>query len=230
MSLHLYLLHTENPDDTVLMKIIPKLPHNSQEKILKNRSLKEQWRATLSELLLRNVLAQELGFAEASIKIEIDSQGKPFLKGEKRHFNLSHSEAMIVIATDDTPIGIDVEYVQPLDDLEHLLVNFSQEEQQAYQSRTPEQRVDFFYDLWTLKESYVKAVGKGLSYELDSFTIMISKKGTYLFKETGSLDTAWYFKRYTFGTKYKCAICARQNQFPEEALIVKVEDLVNLYC
>lgn len=230
MSVHLYLLHIDKPDEAALTKIRPNLSDSSQEKILKNRSLKEQWRATLSELLLRNVLVQELGIAETSIKIEIDSQRKPFLKGGKRHFNLSHSGSMVVIATDDVPIGIDVEYVQPLDDLEHLIVNFSQEEQQAYQSMIPEQRIDFFYDLWTLKESYIKAVGKGLSYGLDSFTLTISEKEIHLSKETGPVDTAWYFKRYMFGPKYKCAVCARHNQFPEEASIIKSEDLVSLYC
>lgn len=230
MSVCLYLLYTGEPDETVLRKIIPKLPPSSQEKILKNHSLKEQWRATLSDLLLRNVLAQELDISSTSIKIEINSHGKPFLKGGKRHFNLSHSEAIIVIATDDTPIGIDVEYIQPLDDLEHLLVNFSLEEQQAYQAKAPERRLDFFYDLWTLKESYVKAVGKGLSYGLDSFTIMISDKEIHFSKETESIDTAWHFKCYIFATKYKCAVCARHDQFPGEALIIKVENLVNSYC
>ncbi|MGH2612876.1 MAG: 4'-phosphopantetheinyl transferase family protein, partial [Rhabdochlamydiaceae bacterium] len=138
MSVRLYLLYTEKPDERVLRKIIPKLPSSSQEKVFKNHSLKEQWRATLSDLLLRNVLAQELDVSPTSIEIEINSHGKPFLNEEKRYFNLSHSEAIIVIATDNTPIGIDVEYIQPLDDLEHLLVNFSHEEQQAYQARAPE--------------------------------------------------------------------------------------------
>jgi 4'-phosphopantetheinyl transferase len=226
--MRLYLVNTTNPKEAILQKVIPLLPNNSQIKILKNRLLVDQWRATLSDLLLRKILAHELAISFDSVKIEVDSYGKPFLKGGKRHFNLSHARDLIILATDNDHIGVDVECIRPFDELDHLLTQFSQEEKKLYQAQPKEQRIDFFYDLWTLKESYLKALGKGLSCSLDSFNIRVSDKEAQLSLGIDS-DVSWHFKRYTFGTQYKCSVCARRNQFPENVSIIDVENLFGLY-
>lgn len=229
MSIGLYLVFVPKPEENFFQKILPFLPKNSQIKILKNRFLADQWRATLSELLLRKMLAQELTVSPDALQIEVDNYGKPFLKDKKRHFNLSHAENVIILATDNNPIGIDVECVYSFNDLDQLLMQFSEEEISAYQKKPKEQRVNFFYDLWTLKESYIKALGKGLSVTLNSFSISISGEKAHLFRGIDS-DTHWYFKRYIFGIKYKCAVCARCNQFPNTPSTIEPENLLNLYC
>lgn len=227
MPICLYLVYTTTPNEALLQKIIPFLPQATQNKIAKHRFITDQWRVALTDLLLRKTLANELEISLEAIKIEIDSYGKPFLKGKTRQFNLSHAEDIIILATDDMPIGIDTEYVRPLDDLKHLLEHFSEDEKQALLAKNKEQQLDFFYDLWTLKESYVKALGKGLSCSLQSFSITVSEKEAFLSKSVNS-DISWYFKRYTFGTHYKCAVCARRNQFPEQVIIVDYSDLLEL--
>lgn len=228
MPICLYLVYIPKPEENFSQKIIPFLPKNSQIKILKNRFPADQWRATLSELLLREMLAQELTVSPDTLQIQMDSYGKPFLKDRKRHFNLSHTGDAIILATDDSPIGVDIECICSFSDLDQLLTQFSQEEKCRYQEKAKEKRVDFFYELWTLKESYIKALGKGLSCSLDSFSINISDTEAHLSRGIDS-DISWYFKCYTFGNQYKCAVCARHNQFPEGASIIEAENLVGLY-
>jgi 4'-phosphopantetheinyl transferase len=144
-----------------------------------------------------------------------------------RHFNISHSNNVIVLATDDAPVGVDVEYIQPFSDLEDVITQFTQEEQNAYHTKPEAQRVDFFYELWTLKESYMKATGKGLSCSLQSFSISITNNKVVLSKGIDS-DMDWHFQRYTFNDQYKCAVCGRHSQFPKEAVIVNAYDLLKL--
>lgn len=104
-------------------------------------------------------------------------------------------------------------------------MQFTHEEQQTYYMKPKEQRVDFFYELWTLKESYMKATGKGLSCSLQSFNIRIIGDEASLSRGI-DLDTAWYFQRYTFDNQYKCAVCSRHKGFPEKALVIKAYDLL----
>lgn len=225
MPISLYLVHTPTPNSTLLQKAIPMLSEDTQIKLYKNRFIEDQWRVALSDLLLRKTLAQELGIPLNDVKIELDRYGKPFLHEKKRQFNLSHAGSIIILATDTNPIGIDIEYVRPLHDLEHLLANFSQEELEDFLAKDKEKQVEFFYQLWTLKESYIKALGTGLSCPLQSFSIRVIEKEAFLFRGVDS-DVSWYFKCYTFGTDYKCAICARSNQFPEQATIVDIRKLL----
>jgi 4'-phosphopantetheinyl transferase len=227
MSAQFYLLYIDELDKSILSEIITKLPSKSQEKILRYRSLADRWQFTLSNLLLRSVLKQELKIPDASIKIEIDRYGKPFLIGGKRHFNLSYSKDIVVLATDCFPIGIDVEYVQPLDNLDDLILSFSKNEQRAYKLRSQKKRTNYFYDLWTTKESYLKAIGKGLHYRLDSFNIVINDKEIYLVNKIGLRDLRWTFKRYALRKKYKCVVCAREGKLPEKPTIIKTKSLIN---
>ena len=225
MHAGLYLTYIGAPDSSILQKLISGFPNETQLKITKTRVLIDKWRQILSDLLLRNVLANELTISTDSIKIEFDNYGKPALANKKRHFNISHSNNLIVLATDDTPVGVDVEYIRPFSDIEDLITQFTQEEQRTYYSKLEEQRVDFFYELWTLKESYMKATGKGLSCSLQSFNIRVTDNEAILSRGIDS-DIAWYFQRYTFDNQYKCAVCSRHRQFPKKAIIVKADDLL----
>jgi len=66
------------------------------------------------------------------------------------------------------PVGIDVEYMRAYDS--GIAERFFHPGEYARACRfAEERRKERFYDLWTIKESYIKALGKGLSLALDSF-------------------------------------------------------------
>ena len=228
MSLNIYTLFLTKPDNEILENIIIHFPDQIKNKILKYQFLTDKWRACLSELLIRKILSEELNVNSNALKICSDENLKPYLNNFLRQFNLSHSNNLIVLATDETPIGIDIEYVKPLEGLEDILSYFSQKEQKAFFSKNKNQRLDFFYTLWTLKESYIKAIGKGLNSPLDSFTIDVSEKNISLISSVNS-NAQWSFKRYQISDNYKCAVCAQHTQFPESLTIVKASDLLQLF-
>jgi len=99
--------------------------------------------------------------------------GKPYFPAyPKMHFNLSHSSGLAVCGIGESPLGVDVEAVRLLRE-RVLLRSFSTAEQELVEkSPYPD---EMFFRLWTLKESYVKALGIGISYPLQ--TVCFSLEG-----------------------------------------------------
>ena len=83
--------------------------------------------------------------------------------------NKNNSGSKIVCAIDTKEVGIDVEKIEDID-LEIGKRFFAMDEYQLIQSQKKDEKLKFFFKIWTLKEAYVKAEGKGLSIPLDSFS------------------------------------------------------------
>ena len=91
-----------------------------------------------------------------------------------------------------------------------------------FMTKNPENWQLFFFDLWTLKESYIKAVGKGLSIPLKSFTINFLKKGEIAVK-LGNKLTNWTLKQYFLDPEYKMSVCGTHTAFPENVIIKRLK-------
>ena len=102
--------------------------------------------------------------------------GKPEVTGPKNmdgilHFNITHTEGVVVMAVSRSgPVGVDVERVgRPMDYLGMSRRFFAEIEAESVRNSSEAERSELFYRIWTLKEAYVKAIGKGLAHALDSF-------------------------------------------------------------
>jgi 4'-phosphopantetheinyl transferase len=75
----------------------------------------------------------------------------------------------------DRLIGVDVEYVRDMDNLDSLVKRFfCAEEYQYFQQATPQEQQQIFFQLWTAKEAYLKATGAGLAGGLDQVQLSMS--------------------------------------------------------
>ncbi|MES2945307.1 MAG: 4'-phosphopantetheinyl transferase superfamily protein [Pseudomonadota bacterium] len=107
------------------------------------------------------------------------SYGKPQLSAGQLdidlRFNLSHTHGMVAVAIAiGLDVGIDVERIERrvADDMAIAEAYFSPSEQaQLHAITDPAQRRLAFIDLWTAKEAFIKALGRGLSMPLDSFSV-----------------------------------------------------------
>jgi 4'-phosphopantetheinyl transferase len=90
-------------------------------------------------------------------------------------FNASHSGGLALFAiTLDREIGVDIEHVRPMRDLEGIAARFFSTRETADLMSLPEdQREEGFFRCWTRKEAYIKAIGDGLSVPLDSFAVSL---------------------------------------------------------
>ncbi|MBZ0303729.1 MAG: 4'-phosphopantetheinyl transferase superfamily protein [Anaerolineae bacterium] len=130
----------------------------------------------VSHGILRLLLSRYLNCDPASLRFQHNSHGKPELPGHELRFNFSHSGDYTIYAlVRRHQIGIDIERMRPLDDLETIArYYFSEVECAALLNLRPEEQVQGFFNGWTRKEAYIKAIGKGLAQPLDAFDVTLA--------------------------------------------------------
>lgn len=132
-------------------------------------------------------------------------QGKPHLPDRPDvHFSLSHSGSRVLCALSEAELGCDVEGPRRCD-LALARRFFHPDETAWLLSLPPREQDAAFLRLWTLKESYVKAVGLGLSLPLDAFRILPEGAG---FALTAPGDARPWTLRSFAAEDCFCAVCA----------------------
>ena len=219
---------TGQMEAVVYDKLMGYLPEKKQEKIRRFVRYQDAQRSLLADVLMRTVISSKLSIRNNEILFFINEYGKPFLRNaDNFNFNLSHAGEWVVCAIDSLPIGIDVEKIQPIDfDIAERF--FSREECFELSKRDGIHKLRFFYDLWTLKESYIKAVGKGLSIPLDSFTISFEGNSIRVSVTCNSKYENLFFKQYEIDSSYKLSVCSATPAFPYAVILKNVDDLVHI--
>lgn len=134
--------------------------------------------------LLREGLAREYpqifwGWSEKDLERELDKgdKGKPFLKHYPQiQFNISHGKDMVVCGIDGLPLGVDVEAIRPVKPTVFRRVLTAGEQDYLEKSRETEGEHGWYRDffrLWTLKESFAKAIGQGLAVDFTRFSFRL---------------------------------------------------------
>lgn len=129
---------------------------------------------------LRRLLSERLGMRPESIEFDYGKYGKPVLgkslSGRSLHFNASRSNDIAAYAfSKEREIGIDVEAVRDLPDINDIADHcFSEKEKASYSCLDEADRLKGFFNCWTRKEAFVKALGEGLSHPLGSFDVTLA--------------------------------------------------------
>jgi 4'-phosphopantetheinyl transferase len=181
-------------------------------------------RSIAGEALAKYCVGRVSGVSPGTISFHADIFGKPHVEKIRGvHFNISHSGSWAVCAVDLAPVGIDVEHVRHRD--LNVAKRFFHPNEYAALAALPEpRRTGRFFDLWTIKESYIKARGKGLSIPLDSFEIRF--ENDEILMDSSPEDPNMHFRQYDLGRDYRCAVCAGNAEFPGEIEIMTPATLV----
>jgi len=125
---------------------------------------------------LRNILAAYLGADAAALRFTYSAYGKPSLAGASLRFNLSHSNELALVAVAaGCEVGVDVEFMRPDTAGSRIAERFfSPREVEALRALPPAEQLQGFFNCWTRKEAFIKAVGQGLSYPLDAFDVTLA--------------------------------------------------------
>jgi 4'-phosphopantetheinyl transferase len=126
---------------------------------------------------VRTLLGGYIGIDGAEIIFSNLAYGKPQIHGDNPaqqiRFNLTHSAGIAAFAVSrDHNLGIDIEYVQPIDP-EIAKDHFSPSELLTLDTLPPEQWLQGFYRCWTSKEALLKGEGLGLNLPLDGFDVEV---------------------------------------------------------
>lgn len=158
-----------------------------------------------SHAFLRRTLARFLDIPPREIGIVRDANGRPELGDRRLRFNLSHTAGLAALAvTVSDDVGVDVECIRNVDRAELEPVVFTESERAEWNGGEDE-----FFDLWTLKESYLKARGVGLTADLLSFNF--SKSSPPRLRCDASVDDAesWQFLSVAPTPRHRAAAAVR---------------------
>ncbi|HMS64574.1 MAG TPA: 4'-phosphopantetheinyl transferase superfamily protein [Ignavibacteria bacterium] len=123
--------------------------------------------------MLRMILSQYLYIHPSKLNFFYAEKDKPYIKDTEIKFNISHSENFAVFAvTKVNEIGIDTEIIRELPDALEIAKNyFSEKEVKVFSKVDHDNYKEAFFNCWTRKEAFIKAIGEGLSYPLADFSV-----------------------------------------------------------
>lgn len=156
------------------------LPEEERRKAGRFAFDRDRRRFVVARAGLRALLAARLGIRPESVGLMDGPHGKPALTQEFRRgdlrFNMSRSEDVAVYAfARGREIGVDLETVRVLPDGDDIAARFfSVRENAMYRGLDARDRPLGFFQCWTRKEAFVKALGDGLYYPLDSFDVSLA--------------------------------------------------------
>jgi len=179
----------------------------------------------LSRGVLRLLLGRYLNTAPGAIEFSYGSKGKPALAASENRlqFNASHSGDLALYAfTMDCEIGVDVEAIRPMPDIEDVARRFFCVEETAELMALPSaQREHGFFLCWTRKEAYIKATGDGLSTPLDTFCVTLhpgEPAAMIHLKRDPTAARAWTLHNLIPAPGYAAALAYRDSLRPLKTL------------
>ena len=214
----IWLCYESDIDEDLLRAYVPLLTEAEWAKAARFHFAADRNRYVISRALLRTVLPAYLGIPHQGLSFRCDRYGRPSLENPEAlacglDFNLSHTAGLIALAaTCRSVVGVDVENAsrqQPAMELASRF--FSPDEVASLRTFSGPALNLEFYRHWTLKESYLKAYGVGLSLPLDCFGFRLAAQRAefYLAPAAEHRADEWYFAQWRASADHLLAVCAR---------------------
>ena len=206
----------EIQDEVLLSEYQRMLPPDELERYQKFRIDKARKRFLVGRLLLRTVLGGYLETKPELIVFARTRHGRPYLQEQVRkgdlQFSLSYTDGLVAVALHGgTCVGMDVENTDSqINCLDIAQRYFTPDECRELQELSAPLRKTRFFEMWTLKEAFMKAQGLGLKMALDELSFAGHEQaGTH--KNTGFTmahrNKFWQFWLLNPGVSCKAAVC-----------------------
>jgi 4'-phosphopantetheinyl transferase len=181
--------------------------------------------------LLRTTLSEFDGISPRAWRFDAGPHGKPALAGGQSDlalsFNLSHTRGLVACAVAlGADVGLDVERVTRAADWRAIaLRHFSPAEVAQIDGVADTGRATRFFELWTLKEAYAKALGVGLSQSLDASSFDLANASAIACTLPSAVDAArWHFALYTPARDCRLAVAVSDGSVRRWQLHVRAHD------
>jgi 4'-phosphopantetheinyl transferase len=195
------------PDDLLIAGVaeasVALLSEEERARVQRFRFERHQRESLATRALVRTALSYVNPLPPQSWQFKLNAHGKPAIElatspDRGLHFNLSNSLGLVVcLVAEGAEVGVDVEPFERADQILKLAPEvFSAAEQAQLEALHGAEKLDRALSLWTLKESYIKARGMGLSLALDKFSFLFGgAEGVRLEIDASLSDTAqrWRF-------------------------------------
>ena len=172
-----------------------------KEKIDKLALKQSKYLSLAVELLIRKA-CEDFGIDYLSEEIVLNEFGKPSFKNSSYHFNTSHSGHYALCVISYVEVGCDIEEVKEFKP--RVAERFFTNKENLYLEVAPDKN-DMFYRIWTLKESYMKCIGKGFAEPISSFELELGNNTIIKNKE----DYSFIEQKHD---NYRIAICLKTKE------------------
>ncbi|CAK7016092.1 4'-phosphopantetheinyl transferase superfamily protein [Tissierella sp.] len=221
--MYIYITNIENTISYEHFKyLLSIVSHKTKERIIQFRFLEDAKRTLFGEVMLRAIVIKHYGTSNDQIEIATGPYGKPYIKNLPIQFNISHSGKWVMCAVSNNTVGADIEQIKKID-ISQIIHYFNQKEYEYILSQVPELRLETFYKIWTLKESYIKWLGAGLSISLKSFYFSFDNLKITI-NDDAARSKKPYFMQYLIDG-HIISICCSVDNFPFNITEVNINEI-----
>jgi 4'-phosphopantetheinyl transferase len=200
-------------------KLFSILSRDEKERASRFQYDRDKKRFIARRAILRTILSCYSGEDARRLEFEYGTYGKPSLKrrtGIKAalRFSSSRSHSLSLFAvTLNQEIGVDTEYIRPVSDRDEIVDrHFTTGERIIYSRLAPHEKQSAFFNGWTRKEAYLKAIGVGLNQPLRTVEVSLEPaKPARLLRIEGNprQAAAWSLYELSLGAEYAGVVAVK---------------------
>jgi 4'-phosphopantetheinyl transferase len=195
---------TANPEE-----LARTLSKDEQDRAKCFKFVRDRHRFTICRAALRQIIATTLEVDPVALEFLMGPHGKPRLARSDLRFNISHSGPRALIAlTQERELGVDIEETRPFDDMLGIARRFfsPSEAERLCALPDPAAVTRAFFECWTRKEAFIKALGDGLSHPLDTFCVTFFPDETVELRISTQASDRWALLNIDAGPGYTAAL------------------------
>ena len=176
--------------------------------------------------ILRSILSRYLAQKPEEIQISTSERGKPYLPTGNIQFNLSHSNNLMICGITSGPrIGVDIQHVYPIDNLERVIPKILSPQEIDFLEKTPQRdKLEHFFMIWTAKEAFLKALGSGFQSPVNTIQLVRDlRSGSILQVEDPSEDCDWFIYELEIEPSYKSFLAVEGREIQVKKMVFAPE-------
>ncbi len=226
-DVHIWFRPTEALDEAAIDAAVSVLSDDERTQFERFHSARDARDYAAAHALLRTSLSRYADRGPSRWRFDRTPPGKPFLieeDGFSASFSLSHTHGMVACAlTAAAALGVDVECIDRKVDSADIAARFFAPAEAAHLAQLDgEVRRERFFDLWTLKEALVKALGVGLAESLNRFAFAVAPDGGISLSAPAGIGAqSWQFGLFAPGPRHRLAVAARRSASHTAQLILQ---------
>lgn len=190
------------------------LPREELERAARFRIESSRNRYLIGRYIVRSLASAYTGIKPEKIEIRYKKEGKPFIdETYGMHFSISHSASLVACAvTQMRQLGVDVEKIRPLQNENAIAKrSFSDLELNSLSNLNKKAYLRGFFQGWTQKEAFVKAIGDGLKRSLKTVEVSCGALGSRFTRIEGDDANAWTLRTFEPLPGYIGAVAIRSH-------------------